>query len=114
MKDNGSASIWAALIITVAMAVTMLVFSVTGLVRLHHQTHNAADLAALAATSAQLQGSDGCAVAKQILHKNEAKLVKCELFGVVATITAQITVKELFGTSFAFKAKSRAAPADYL
>lgn len=114
MKADGSASIWAALIISVAMAATMVVFSVTGLVRLHHQTHNAADLAALAATSAQLQGSDGCSVAKQILRKNQAKLVKCELFGVVATITAQTTVTEIFGTSLAFKAKSRAAPANYL
>lgn len=114
MKDGGSATIWAALIITLAMAATMLVFSVTGLVRLHHQTHNAADLAALAATSAQMRGSDGCLVARQILLKHQAKLVKCELFGVVATITARTTVAELFGTSFAFKAKSRAAPADYL
>jgi secretion/DNA translocation related TadE-like protein len=114
MKDDGSATVWAALIVTVAMVVTMLVFSVTGLVRLHHQTHNAADLAALAATSALMEGSDGCSVAKQVLLKNQAKLVKCDLFGVVATITAQTTVAEIFGTSLAFKAKSRAAPAGYL
>jgi secretion/DNA translocation related TadE-like protein len=37
-----------------------------------------ADLAALAASQAQLFGSDPCAAAAQIAHRNEVTLISCE------------------------------------
>ena len=113
MNESGSATIYGAIVITVGLFIALGAFVVTGFVRVHHQAHNAADLAALAATTTALDGHDGCVVAQEVATKNQARLTTCEMFGVVATITVETTTSKVLGMSWTFTGISRAAPVDY-
>lgn len=94
--------------------VTVILAQVAVAVRLHHQAAAAADLAALAGSRAAAAGQNGCRAARDVAHRNDARLVRCRMDLEVATVTARRHTDQWWGRVWTFEVDARAAPADYV
>lgn len=112
--ERGSATVYAAIIITALSAVCLLMLTLSGIVRLDHEASRAADLAAVAGAEAALDGDEGCASARDVARRNGVRLVTCELAFEVVTVTVQITSQRVLGRRWTFNRTARAAPADLM
>lgn len=112
IEEHGSATVYAAIVVTVLTALAFAAVTVAGLTRLSHEADRAADLAALAGARAVVIGEDGCGVAGEVAEANGAEVRVCEASGPVVTIEVEIRSGRHFGRSWSFVARARAAPAD--
>ena len=105
------------LAVSVAVLLTigaLVAVQVAGLVRLRHQVAAAADLAALAASRASIDGEDACTAARELARRNQASVVRCRMDYDVATVTTRGESERWWGHRFAFETTARAAPDFYL
>lgn len=112
MRERGSASVYGAIALATAGLAAALALWVVSLVGHVHQSSRAADLAALAASGAAVAGRDGCEAARLVAGKNDARVVGCSMRFEVATVTTRVSSPEVWGLSFAFDRRARAAPSD--
>lgn len=112
--EHGSVSVYALVIGVFLGLVAGIIVQVTALIRLDHEVAKAADLAALAASQASVGGSDGCQAARQVAERNNAVVISCEMYFDVADVTTRGESRTVWGQSFAFQSKARAAPLDYV
>jgi secretion/DNA translocation related TadE-like protein len=113
-REHGAATAYAASIAVLLTTAALVVTQVAGLVRLKHSVAAAADLSALAASRASVDGDDACAAAAAIAQRNGARVVTCRMDFDVATITARGVSRAWWGHRWAFNQKARAAPEFYL
>lgn len=113
-REAGAATVYAASVAVLLTTVALVVTQVAGLVRLKHSVAAAADLSALAASRASVDGDDPCAAARVIARRNGAIVLTCRMDFDVATITTRGTSHTWWGHRWAFERKARAAPDFYL
>ncbi|MFD9353814.1 Rv3654c family TadE-like protein [Streptomyces sp. NPDC060031] len=88
--DRGSATVWAALVVTVLGAVFGGVLLLGQAVVARHRAAAAADLAALAAAASWTHGPQAaCATAARVAGAQGARVTACVLTGETAQITAR-------------------------
>ncbi|MEU5159184.1 Rv3654c family TadE-like protein [Streptomyces sp. NPDC020875] len=86
-RDDGSATIWAALTATVLCALFAVVLALGQVVTARHRAAAAADLAALAAAAHALRGeSAACARAAETARAQGARLLRCAVRGEIADV----------------------------
>lgn len=112
--ERGAVTIYAVIVGFVLSIGALVGLQLTALIRLQHEVTAAADLAALAASAAAVEGGDGCRAAQRIAHKNGVDLVECSMAAAVATVTTRGESAEYWGQRFAFESDARAAPANYI
>lgn len=113
-RERGAVTVYAASAALLLTLGALVMAQVAGLVRLKHSVASAADLAALAASRASVNGDDGCDAATDLVKRNGARLVSCRMDYDVATVTAGGTSKSWWGHTWSFEQKARAAPDFYL
>lgn len=113
-SEAGAATAYAASIAVLLTTVALALTQMAGLVRLRHSVAAAADLSALAASRASVNGDHGCEAATAIARRNGARMLTCRMDFDVATITARGTSRTWWGHRWAFEQKARAAPTFYL
>ncbi|MFE7766389.1 Rv3654c family TadE-like protein [Streptomyces sp. NPDC057438] len=88
-SDRGSATVWAVGAIAALCAVFGSVLAFGQAVVIRHQAAAAADLGALAAADHWMKGSAGaCATAERVVGAQGGRLVRCEVEGEIADVTA--------------------------
>lgn len=113
MRDErGSATIYAAVVITALVAVAFAAITVGGLIRLGNEADRAADLAALSGARAALIGEDGCTRAEEVAEHNGARVLECDQTGPIVTIDVGMESGRHFGRTWTFESRARAAPTD--
>lgn len=112
--ERGTITAYAASVALLLIIAAMVLTQIAGLVRLRHAVASAADLAALAASRASVNGDDACDAARTIAHSNAARVVSCRMDFDVATITTGGTSRTWWGHRWAFEQEARAAPDFYL
>lgn len=75
--DHGQAGLWSVWASAVVLAVVMAVLGWSAAVVARQRAESAADLAALAAASAQVRGQDPCGAAGRVARGQGARLVSC-------------------------------------
>lgn len=111
--ERGVATVHALWVAAVLVGVVALALQVTALVAARHRVASAADLAALAASRAASEGSDGCAAARALAARNGARLDRCRMDLEVATVTASGSARPWWGGRWTVRVQARAAPAWY-
>ncbi|MCD9199646.1 Rv3654c family TadE-like protein [Aeromicrobium wangtongii] len=114
MRDRGAMAVHAVTLSILLVVVALVVVQGAGLVRMRHRVAAAADLAALAASQASVEGRDGCRVARSIARRNGAELTRCRMDYDVATVTARATSPPWWGGRWATEQRARAAPESYV
>ena len=89
--DRGSATVWAALSGVVLCGVVAVLLGLGQVVSARHRAGGAADLSALAAADHALEGGDrACAAARRVAEAQDARLVRCDVSGEIADVSAQV------------------------
>lgn len=112
--ERGVVAVHAATIAILLLIAALVVVQASNLVRMRHRVAAAADLAALAASRASVAGADGCAEARIIARRNDARIVRCRMDYDVATVTARARSQPWWGSSWVTEQRARAAPESYL
>lgn len=112
--DHGAVTVHATSIAILLLIAALIVVQAANLVRMRHRVAAAADLAALAASRASAVGEDGCAAARAIAFRNDARLIRCRMDYDVATVTARARSQPWWGTSWGAEQTARAAPESYV
>ena len=102
-RDDGSATVTAAGIISAVAALALVVVAVVAQVADSHRASVAADLAAVAAATAYYAGADTCAIARTTASLNGANLRSCE------PAEGDVTVEVSRGRA---RSQARAGPAE--
>ncbi|EME18768.1 Rv3654c family TadE-like protein [Rhodococcus triatomae] len=108
--DRGSATVTACFVILALLGITVAVGHVGSAVVARHRAQSAADLAALAAATAAVRGTDAaCAAAGGVAGRSRATVRECRLDGWDAVVTVVVSVGLGSGEAVA---AARAGPAD--
>ncbi|MFE0422049.1 Rv3654c family TadE-like protein [Streptomyces sp. NPDC058953] len=106
-RDDGSATVWAALTATTLCALFAVVLTLGQVVIARHRAAAAADLAALAAADHALLGEAvACDRAAETARAQGARLLRCALRGEIADVRTSARAGPLTATALA-----RAGPA---
>jgi len=105
--QRGSATVYVLSLVVLLAAVTVGVAGFAGLATAKHRATAAADLAALAAASAE---GDGCSVAAGTARHNGARLTSCRREGSDVTVTVALVAHAPFGLRPEVTAMARAGP----
>lgn len=106
--QRGSATVHVLTVVLLLTALTLGVAGFAGLAAAKHRAAAAADLAALAAASAPV---DGCALAGATAARNGGRLTRCVRTGVEVMVTVVVRARAPFGLRPALQARARAGPA---
>jgi len=90
--DRGSATVFAAAISLVLVTAATVAVIVVAVVLASHRARTAADLAALAAATAEVSGGDACAAARANARTNGAEVTSCRLDGEVSSFVVAMSV----------------------
>ncbi|QHF92748.1 hypothetical protein DEH18_01195 [Streptomyces sp. NHF165] len=107
--DDGSATVWAAVVATALCVVFGALLAYGEAVAVRHRAGGAADLAALAAAHRAPDGARGaCATARKVARAQHARVTRCALRGTVVDLDARVTRGPLTA-----QVRSRAGPAGH-
>lgn len=112
--DRGTMTVHAATAAILLVVVTLVLLQATSLVRMRHRVAAAADLAALAASRASVDGQDGCRAARSVAGRNGAELIACRMDFDVATVTTADSSPRWWGGRWKVEQRARAAPESYV
>ncbi|MDN5918237.1 MAG: flp pilus-assembly TadE/G-like family protein [Pseudonocardia sp.] len=91
LDDAGSATVWAALVSGVILAVGLVGVDLASGVRARHVAESAADLSALAAAGHTVEGADtACRAARTVAGNTGAVLRSCRLDGWDALVEVEV------------------------
>lgn len=109
--ESGSATIWVLTASGLVLAAGLLVTLLSVAVLTRHRAEAAADLAALAAADAALQGrAAACGRAGRVAAAGGATLVSCVLVNATAEVVVRLPPTGLLGRLPPVSARSRAGP----
>ncbi|MEV0357386.1 Rv3654c family TadE-like protein [Nocardia sp. NPDC050697] len=111
--ERGSATVTACFAVLALLAVTAMIIQLGATVTARHRVQSTADLAALAAAGALLDGPvAGCATADDLSTRAGTRLRECTVDQWDVTVVAELRIPlGLFGARFA-SAAARAGPMD--
>jgi secretion/DNA translocation related TadE-like protein len=110
--DSGIATIWAAGVVTVLVAMVVFGLDLAAATSGRHRAEAAADLAALAAASHVLDGEQvACAYAARVVHGMAARLVGCRVDGWDALVETEVTPALTLPGVRDARGRARAGPA---
>lgn len=112
--ERGSATVQAVSIVAFLTIVAVTCLQAAIVVGLRQRAAAAADLAALAASRASVEGDDPCAVAEDIAERNGARLADCRMDADVATVLVRAERHRWSIGRWSAEQKARAAPTWYL
>ncbi len=92
VADRGSATVFAAAISLVLVMSATAAMVVVAVVLATHRARSAADLAALAAATAEVGGSDACAAARINARTNGAEVTTCRVTGDTSSFVVAVTL----------------------
>jgi len=98
-RDRGSATVFAASIALVLVTAATVAVLVVAVILASHRARAAADLAALAAATAEVGGSNVCTAARASARTNGADLTSCVLTGTTASFVVMVSVTVPTGLS---------------
>lgn len=113
-RERGSATVQAVSIVVFLTLVAVLCLQAAIVIGLRQRAATAADLAALAASRASVEGDDPCAVAADIAEQNGGRVIDCRLDADVATVVVRAEGHRWSIGRWAAEQKARAAPTWYL
>jgi secretion/DNA translocation related TadE-like protein len=96
-SDHGSATIFAAAMSLVLMMAAAAAVIVVAVVLASHRARSAGDLAALAAATAEVGGSDACSAARVNARANGAEVITCRVIGEASSFVVGVTVSASTG-----------------
>ena len=112
-RDRGVATIWAAGAIAAILVLTMLVVSIGAAAATRHRAESAADLAALAAAGAAVEGERvACEKARWVSDRMGVELRSCRLDGWDARIEVVAVPSGVLSGFGPAKARARAGPVE--
>lgn len=111
--ERGSVSMHAVWIATALLLLALTMTEAGALIAMRHRAAASADLAALAASRAAVNGHDGCAAARRSARSNHAEVTSCRMDYDVATVTARTESSRWWGHRWAAEVPARAAPTFY-
>ncbi|MEU1364525.1 Rv3654c family TadE-like protein [Streptomyces sp. NPDC005803] len=90
-RDQGLATVWAAVTTATLCVVFAVILTLGEVVVVRHRAGGAADLAALAAADRALEGSAiACRSAREVAAAQGAEVVRCVVQGEIADVTARV------------------------
>ncbi|MER5279510.1 Rv3654c family TadE-like protein [Streptomyces sp. NPDC002809] len=105
-RDQGLATVWAAVTTATLCVVFAVILALGQVVVIRHRAGGAADLAALAAADRALEGgAAACRSARAVAAAQGAEVVRCTVQGEVADVTARVRCGP-----YASEVRSRAGP----
>ncbi|MGW0937985.1 Rv3654c family TadE-like protein [Streptomyces sp. NPDC002666] len=105
-RDQGLATVWAAVTTATLCVVFAVVLALGQVVVVRHRAAGAADLAALAAADRALEGTAAaCGTARDVAAAQGAEVVHCAVEGEIADVTARVR-----RGPYAPEVRSRAGP----
>jgi secretion/DNA translocation related TadE-like protein len=113
-SEAGIATVFAVTGIGLICVLAVALVQVGLVVVAKHRAQSAADLAALAGSSAILRGADGCATARSVARRNEVSVDRCRADLAVVSVTATRPARLLGRFRFRVHADARAAPDYYV
>jgi secretion/DNA translocation related TadE-like protein len=108
--ERGGATVFAVSCLVVLLLVGSALGVVAAMVRAHRTAQSAADLAALAAATAQARGRDPCASGAAVAAANGADLASCVVEGRDALVTVVVDGPRWLGQTADLTAEARAGP----
>ncbi|WP_078591828.1 Rv3654c family TadE-like protein [Streptomyces megasporus] len=106
-RERGSATVWAVLCGVALCAVAVGALGLGQAVTARHRAGAAADTAALAAADRAVLGAEAaCAAAREVAAAQRARVMRCEVRGLVADLTVRVRAGP-YGT----EVRARAGPA---
>lgn len=118
VAESGSATVRALTIAVLLVIVAVAAVQIVLVIGLRQRAAAAADLAALAASRASVEGADPCGAAARVAQRNGARLRDCRMDADVATVRVRaVTTHWLIGDPegrWGTEQRARAAPAWYL
>lgn len=110
--ESGSATVWVLIASGLVLAAGLLAILLSAAVLTRHRAEAAADLAALAAADAALQGpAAACGRARRVAAAGGATLVSCALLDATAEVVVRLPATGVLGRLPPVQARSRAGPA---
>lgn len=113
-RERGVATVQAVAVVALLALVAVGCLQVALVVGLRQRAAAAADLSALAASRASVEGDDPCAVAAEIARENGATLRDCVMDADVATITVGVESPHWSVGHWFSEQRARAVPVWYL
>ncbi|MFJ2090879.1 Rv3654c family TadE-like protein [Streptomyces sp. NPDC087901] len=105
-RDQGLATVWAAVTTATLCVVFAVILALGQVVVVRHRAGGAADLAALAAADRALEGAAAaCRSARAVAAAQGAEVVRCTVQGEIADVTARVR-----GGPYTSEVRSRAGP----
>lgn len=110
--DVGSATVWVLTASALVLAAGLVATVLSAAVLARHRAEAAADLGALAAADAALQGrAAACARAGRVAAAGKAVLVRCVVSNATAEVVVEVPGRGVLGRLAPASARSRAGPA---
>lgn len=113
-REAGVATLSAAAVTAAILGMALVLLQVTLVVAMKHRVQAAADLAALAGSSASVRGGDGCATARLVAERHGVRLRRCTADLAVVTVRAVSPPGRTWGVPWRARAVARAAPSYYV
>lgn len=113
-SERGAATVHAVAVVALLALVAFACLQLALAIGLRQRAAAAADLAALAASRASVEGADACAVARRIARDNGGTLRSCELAADVATVSVRAEGPRWSLGRWVGEQRARAAPSWYL
>lgn len=113
-SERGAATVHAIAIVALLALVAFACLQIALVVGLKQRAAAAADLAALAASRASVEGQEPCDIAHRIARENGARLRDCTMDADVATVRVRATGSRWVIGRWMTDQRARAAPSWYL
>jgi len=113
-RERGVATVQAIAVVALLAIVAFGALQVALVIGLRQRAAAAADLAALAASRASVEGDDPCAVAEEVARENGGRLRDCDMSADVATVRVRAQGPRWSLGRWATEQRARAAPSWYL
>lgn len=109
--ERGSATVLAIALMGVLLTLGAGLGLTAATVHAHRVAASAADLTALAAAQAAVDGMSACSAGARLAAANDAWLVSCDLVGRIVTVTVRVRGPHWLGWGADLVGRARAGPA---
>lgn len=111
--ENGVTTVSATMVVAAIVGAALMLLQVGLVIAVKHRVQAAADLAALAGSSAVVHGRDACTAARAVADRHGVQLSRCVVDLAVVTVRAVGDPGRSWGVAWRARAVARAAPSYY-
>lgn len=113
LAENGVTTVSATMVVAAMIGAALMLLQVGLVVAVKHRVQAAADLSALAGSSAVVHGRDACTAARAVADRHGVRLSRCVVDLAVVTVRAVGEPGRTWGVAWRARADARAAPSYY-